>query len=234
MAKFNLDRRAFLRGLVACLLLPAAIPEKALEATEVPPEVWRAMEVNPITFTVDRSRRIGQRDYDGPRSRADAFDLGHGEVATPDVLLQTADRIQPLMWHLCNEYYDFRESLPAVDQQRWPEEPEDGVKAWVRGLDPLAFANLRLTVHEWLDAEPDYINEENEYFSSPASGEDYAFRFFQNHFEGDPEELLGVIVVEGDRPGSTYYAAELTVSVAEANRRAEEAGIPIRFTAESA
>jgi len=62
MAKFNLDRRAFLRDLAACLLLPAAIPEKALEATEVPPEVWREMEVNPVTFTVDRIRRIEQRN----------------------------------------------------------------------------------------------------------------------------------------------------------------------------
>ena len=70
--------------------------------------------------------------------------------------------------------------------------------------------------------------------ASPASGDDYAFRFFHDHFPGDPEALLGVIVVEGDRPGSTYYAAELTVPVAEANRRAEEAGIPIRFTAKSA
>jgi hypothetical protein len=142
--------------------------------------------------------------------------------------------VQPLKWHLCNEYSEFRESLPPVDQQRWPEEPEEGVDAWVRGLDPLAFVNLRQTVHEWLADEPNYVNEEDEHFRIPASGDDYAFNFFHDHFPGDPEALLGVIVVEGDRPGSTYYAAELTVSVADANRRAEEAGIPIRFTAESA
>tara|TARA_B100000315_G_C14382728_1_gene498216 strand:- start:228 stop:356 length:129 start_codon:yes stop_codon:yes gene_type:complete len=30
-------------------------------------------------------------------------------------------------------------------------------------------------------------------------------------------------------PGSTYYAAELSIPVEEANAKAEKAGIPIRF-----
>ncbi len=232
MPSFKLDRRGFLRGLAACLLLPAVIPEKAVEAAEVTPDVWRLMELHPVTFTVNGDGRIGQSDYSNPETRADAFDLGYDDAATSAALLLAADDVQPLMWHLYSEYAEFRDSLPEIDQERWPEEPEDGVEAWVDGLDPLAFANLRQTVHAWLDAEPDYQNEENEYFATPADGDDYAFRFFQSHFPGDPEELLGVIVVEGDRPGSTYYAAELTVSVEEANRRAEAAGIPIRFTLE--
>ena len=57
-----------------------------------------------------------------------------------------------------------------MDQQPWPEEPEEGVDTWVRGLDPLAFANLQQTVHEWLADEPNYMNEEDEHFRIPRLG----------------------------------------------------------------
>ena len=42
---------------------------------------------------------------------------------------------------------------------------------------------------------------------------------------------LGVEQIEGDRPGSTYYAAELRGDIDEANRAAEAAGIAVRFSA---
>jgi hypothetical protein len=147
--RFQFDRRGFLRGLVACSLLPTAIPEQAVKAAEITPEIWRQMEARPVTFTVNDDGKIGHEAYERPLTRADAFDLGLNDVASPEVLLSTADDVQPLMWHLCNEYTDFWESLPEVDQERWPEEPEEAVEAWVRGLDPLAFVNLRQTVHEW-------------------------------------------------------------------------------------
>jgi microcompartment protein CcmL/EutN len=45
----------------------------------------------------------------------------------------------------------------------------------------------------------------------------------------DDLETLGVDLVEGEHPGSTYYAAELRGDIDEANRAAEAAGIPARF-----
>lgn len=46
-----------------------------------------------------------------------------------------------------------------------------------------------------------------------------------------PDELdvLQVEVVEGEHPGSTYYAAELVGNIDDANRAAEVEGIPVRF-----
>jgi hypothetical protein len=38
-------------------------------------------------------------------------------------------------------------------------------------------------------------------------------------------------VIDGEHPGSTYYAAELRVDIEEANRAAEAAGMPVRFVA---
>ena len=40
---------------------------------------------------------------------------------------------------------------------------------------------------------------------------------------------LGVEIVEGDHPGSPYIAAELSIPIAEANKKADAAGIFIRF-----
>jgi hypothetical protein len=57
--------------------------------------------------------------------------------------------------------------------------------------------------------------------------------YFQSMDVGQ-RKSLGVRVVEGEHPGSTYYAAELHGDIDEANRTAEEAGIPVRFVAASA
>jgi len=54
--------------------------------------------------------------------------------------------------------------------------------------------------------------------------------FFQS-MDVDQLETLGVEVVEGEHPGSTYYAAELRNDIDQANRAAQQAGIPVRFVA---
>jgi hypothetical protein len=51
-------------------------------------------------------------------------------------------------------------------------------------------------------------------------------------FESLPFETLdalGVEIVEGDHPGSTYIAAELHSTVDEGNEAAQGLGLPIRF-----
>ena len=40
---------------------------------------------------------------------------------------------------------------------------------------------------------------------------------------------LNIVVIEGDCPGSSYFAAELRMDLDEANVLAEEFDIPIRF-----
>ena len=55
-----------------------------------------------------------------------------------------------------------------------------------------------------------------------------AYRFFSNMDYADLR-TLGVKVIEGEFPGSTYFEAELRIPIDEANTRAEAAGIPGRF-----
>jgi hypothetical protein len=42
-------------------------------------------------------------------------------------------------------------------------------------------------------------------------------------------DALGVVIIEGEHPGSTYYAAELVRDIDDANRAAKAAGLPVRF-----
>jgi hypothetical protein len=54
---------------------------------------------------------------------------------------------------------------------------------------------------------------------------------FFHSMDVDQLEALGVEVVEGEHPGSTYYAAELRNDIDQASRAAQQAGIPVRFVA---
>ena len=55
-----------------------------------------------------------------------------------------------------------------------------------------------------------------------------AYRFFSSMDYADLK-TLGVKVIEGEHPRSTYYEAELAIPIEEANARAEASGIDIRF-----
>jgi hypothetical protein len=94
-----------------------------------------------------------------------------------------------------------------------------GLAGWIAQLNPQQFELLEDEVTEWSRLPPE--NDEPD-------GIAYALDYFRDL---DPEicDLLGVSIIEGDHPGSSYFAAELDISVEEANQIATEHEIPIRF-----
>jgi hypothetical protein len=50
----------------------------------------------------------------------------------------------------------------------------------------------------------------------------------------DTRQALGVVIVEGEHPGSSYYAAELRNDIDSANETATELELPFRFKQEGA
>lgn len=56
-----------------------------------------------------------------------------------------------------------------------------------------------------------------------------AAKVFFDSLDFDTLDALGIKIVEGEYPGSTYYAAELLRDVEEANVAASEMGLPVRF-----
>jgi hypothetical protein len=82
-------------------------------------------------------------------------------------------------------------------------------------------------IQAWLDEPVDW--DEMEWFSNSGwSGQSLAMSFFED-LPFDVRNALGVEIVEGDHPGSTYFAAELRNEVEAANREARRLGVPVRF-----
>jgi hypothetical protein len=83
----------------------------------------------------------------------------------------------------------------------------------------------------WLREEPDW-GWEDDYLPDRATGQGAAFEYF-NEAGFEVRKALKIRVIEGDRPGSNYIAAELHMPFEEANVIAEEKGWTIRFVEES-
>jgi len=73
-----------------------------------------------------------------------------------------------------------------------------------------------------------YWAYEYDYFDDRADGQRAALNFFRN-MDLDSVSGIKIEIVEGEHPGSTYYAAELAMDPEEANAIAAHEGIPLRF-----
>ena len=73
---------------------------------------------------------------------------------------------------------------------------------------------------------------EDDYLPESGTAQGAAMEYFRD-MARDELRTLGVKVIEGEFPGSTYYAAEMGGGIDEANHAAEAAGIPARFVAAS-
>jgi hypothetical protein len=128
---------------------------------------------------------------------------------------------------------DAAENNPLVDEpdlDAIKDRVEESWAEWVksaRGADKTA---IEAAIDDWLDEKPDWSNEwEVIYKNGTAQGAAY------DHFlREDPDvmDALGIQVIEGDCPGSSYFAAELRISPEEANQIAEANGWDIRFVVE--
>ena len=101
------------------------------------------------------------------------------------------------------------------------------VQEWLEKLNPTDFEDTVVAVNGWLDTEPDWTSE-CEYFDDWADGQRAALSFFRD-FDLDSISGIEIYIVEGEHPGSTYYAAELATDPDEANEIALREGIPLRF-----
>lgn len=95
---------------------------------------------------------------------------------------------------------------------------------WVNVLPPRQVKWAK-ALQFWLGAN---ANWEDDHLPRNGTAQGAALEFFQS-MGGDALDTVGVTVVEGEHPGSTYYAAELTGDIDAANKAAADAGIPVRF-----
>lgn len=219
--------------------------KKTAPQLEVPAE--------PITeFEVTDGGTLRMADYVEAEIRAEFYeDVAEQWEGSPQDLSDAMDECQPLAWAVNSIYSDFRVEIVAeigaaeTDAQqnkrriavlkerlkKLPEEPEDGVSDWLLGLTTSEFeANVVPQIQEWFSEPPNW-SFEDDYLPQTGTAQGAALEFFRS-MDAEQVDLLGVDLVEGDRPGSSYYAAELRVDVDQGNRAAVAAGIPVWFNAE--
>ena len=225
----SLSRRSFLNMVLASSVLSfARIPGEDEVAS-----LDAALTNEPLEFTVS-DRTLSISNYFVPPDRFEAYQLSEADINNKEGILELIEYNQSLReeiyWFSQGEEFELELDDSDVDE----------ITRFIDSLSPENLNLLTARVVKWFKSSPDTElehDENNHEIMVPLGGQSAAFRLFENG--GEIEDLaaneiadaLGIIVIEGEMPGSTYYAAELTISVDDANKRAEEAGFPIRFVA---
>lgn len=201
------------------------------------------------TFEVFGSRTLVMADFKEPETRAQCYDSVSDRWSdSPTHLVDAMEECTPLAWPLYSIYSEVRDEIQStldqivasadLSQERtaaltarinaMPEEPEEGAKAWLLSLTNSEFATRVVPeIRRWFNSPPDR-RWEDDYLPQNSTAQGAALEFFES-LDSETLDMLAVELVYGDRPGSTYYAAELTTDAETANKAAAAAGIPVRF-----
>ena len=219
MFKTSISRREFLQGLAA---FGAAVVIPSIEASEAEiNRVWEKLLTEPISFEVDEYNTISMPWAKFPEVNADIYYDVSVDVDTNKELLAVIQSVNNLSDHFAYEYEALADCPPGenklIDKLL---ELDLGWEDWVLSGDLEEHKN---SVRAWLSEGIDW-----DYAPTTVGPVGEAYQYF-NNFAWSTQEDLGIVVIEGEHPGSSYYAAELRVPVEEANHRAQSLGLPIRF-----
>ncbi len=202
-----------------------------------------------LVFEVSRGGTLRLADFTEAQTRAEFYEYVYDFWSRSSMdLVQAMSECQPLTWAVQSIYSDYRAELEAElqdergldggDEQKLadlekrlkslPEEPEDGVIAWLQCLNGKEFEQIVVPEIEKWFGEPPNWSFEDDFLPERCTAQGAALEFFRE-LSAEEIETLGIDIVEGEYPGSTYYAAELRGNVDEANSAAELSGIPVRF-----
>jgi hypothetical protein len=110
-------------------------------------------------------------------------------------------------------------------------DPEEGWQQWIDFSGDTALEGFLQIVRDWLDEEIDW--REGEYFDVIWNGQAAALAYFDD-LPYAILKALGVKIIDGDVPGSSYRAAELVKDIEKANQIAELLELDLRFEAAQA
>ena len=171
-----------------------------------------------IVFRVLEGGTLWLEGVELPASRAEAYDLALGAAVDVSRLVNAADDCEPLAWYLESE----RENA---------EGPED-LTEWLESLSSRDWQEVIRGVRQWLLQKPDWADE-SDHIPPTARPQGAALEFFR---DWDSKDLaaIGVKIVEGEHPGSSYYAAELRLEPAVANAASMRLKLGVWFRKEDA
>ena len=218
-----MNRRDFLISLAAlggAVTLPldglAQAPDTVVDA------LWSQALEQPVTFYVNDYGALSADAVEGyPSTRKEL--LGYDDVGSREELIALVEDDGHVESVIECEFSDTEAWFDDLETQ-----PDDWL-VWLVIADDETINRLIGRVNDWSNDLPDERDYERADLSGE-SGRGQALRFFRDDFEyGDD---FAIVIVEGDCPGSSYFAAELRMGIDEANGYAVEYGIPIRFAAQ--
>lgn len=242
---FSLNRRSFLLSLIA-LGASYTLPADATAAQV--DDVWTQAQADPWHFAVNEWRTITDPDYEENETWEDIFGISTRYLHTPADVIAEVRGCEPLASHFQVLAEDEREDLtsqlesddplPAQRRRHFRQvvqaleaDPDEGWRAWITLEGAAGVPRFRRLIDDWLSEPADY--SQSDWFPTNHGSLGQAKAFFES-LPRDTRDALGVVIVEGEHPGSSYFAAELRQDIAQANEVAAGLGLPFRFKPEHA
>ncbi|WP_210546760.1 hypothetical protein [Rhodoferax sp. PAMC 29310] len=205
----------------------------------------------PAALTFYEVAEYGTITYPGvtePKTRADVFEsISPRAIHSTEDLISQVEGCSPLACYFSGLAASHLEDIEAelddddcalglIKRRRLVflaaalrHDPDTGWCDWVEHEGDPGLASFKEHIQDWLDEDIDW--GESDWFDDCWSGQSAALGMFSN-LDGNILKALGVVIVEGEHPGSSYYAAELRDDIAQANLKAQELGLDFRFRAE--
>ena len=106
------------------------------------------------------------------------------------------------------------------------QDEDEGWRDWVLLAGEKGVPRFRDAIEEWLGEPVNWTF--SDFWPEGWSAQGRALSFFRD-LDIHATQALNVQIIEGEHPGSSYYAAELRCDITEANAVAAELGLPFRF-----
>ena len=216
-----MDRRGFLQTL-SSFGIALGIPGPAI-ATAPESDIrkaWNEALANPVKFDVEWNT-LSIHGFREPETRRDCVNFEIPNKASAADLISIAKDNWRVKNIISGTYYD-SESLDG--------DPEDvKEKDWIKWLKrrPRNVSIVVDKLNSWLDERGFDEWDCEEADKNGKTAQSGARRFWIN--KDELMEKFSIGIVDGDRPGSSYYAAELYIDVDSANEIARRNRIPIYF-----
>ena len=212
-----MNRRDFLKSLIlisTSVAIPfetiASAPESAIE------RAWQRVEAEPQLFYVLDSGLLTTEEG------SDAIDVSSRAALWGRSFIKTRDQLISFADDNCD--------VPGVIESILLEDGRH-VQDWKSWIDVTKGKNLRRAINEvnrWLAQAPNEVEIELA-CASQDTGPGEAYLFFSHYTEYNDE--LDIALIDSGTMYSRYIGAELCISVEEANARAQELCLPLRFAA---
>lgn len=209
------------------------------------------MDAEVSIFEVASGRVLVVPGFPEPRTRAEAFpSLEPDAVHSSRDLIALIDSCPPLEAHLRLLGHQFVSrhaqrpgtgspgcdgvqvgpgqpiANPQLVLRVLQRDPQEGWRQWIEYSGDVALESFIQAVRDWLAESVNW--DECAHFERPWNGQQAALDHFEV-YSSSVLKALGIRIIQGDRPGSSFEAAELHKEIDQANEVAELLELECRF-----